>query len=269
MNHPSHNDFRGVVFMRIKVIRACKNKNLAQFRVLLILCLCAIIIFGFAVIRSIGYAFSPKNSYESGRNMMTTVIIDPGHGGEDGGAVGVGGVVEKNINLDISLKLRDYFKASGFNVVMTRDDDRSIYDDGCKTIKEKKVSDIHNREKLIKDYPNCIFISIHQNKFEESKYSGTQVFYSKNNRKSEMLAKSVQNQVKISLQPDNERLIKPSGSNLYILYHTKVPAIMAECGFLSNPTEAKKLQDSEYQDQMAFSIYSGALKYVTMNEYND
>lgn len=194
------------------------------------------------------------------------VIIDPGHGGVDGGAVGYGGVVEKGVNLDISLKLRSLFEASGFNVIMTREDDRSIHDEGSDTIREKKVTDIHNRSKLLAKHPEAIFISIHQNKFEESKYSGTQVFYSKNNDDSKLLAQFIQDNVKEMLQPENTREIKPAGKNLYILYHAKSPAVMVECGFLSNPKEAALLQDSEYQNKMAFAIYCGALEYYSGDE---
>jgi len=200
------------------------------------------------------------NNIEKQKN---TIIIDPGHGGVDGGAVGYNDIVEKDINLSISLKLRTLFEASGFNVVMTREDDRSIHDKDSKTIREKKVSDIHNRSKLLEKYPDAIFLSIHQNMYTESKYSGTQVFYSKNNEDSKILASLIQSNVKELLQPENERVIKPAGKDLYILYHAKIPAVMVECGFLSNPDEAKKLNSSEYQYKMAFAIYCGTLDYCS------
>lgn len=255
--------------MKLRIIKYCTKKDLIIIRSFLVIMLCSLIIIGYSVINNIGFALVPHFTKNNPNNLMTTVIIDAGHGGEDGGAVGVDGVVEKGINLDISLKLKDYFKSAGFNVVMVREDDTAVYDESCKTLRQKKVSDIHNREELIKEYPNSIFISIHQNKFQESKYNGTQVFYSKNNDKSKILAQCIQSQIKESLQPENDRMIKPAGSNLYILYHTKVPAIMAECGFLSNPEEAKKLQTNEYQNEIAFAIFSGTIKYVTTDDILD
>lgn len=187
------------------------------------------------------------------------VIIDAGHGGVDGGAVGVDGVVEKGINLAISLKLKALFTASGYQVIMTREDDRSIHDEGSETIRRKKTTDIHNRFKIMEENPKALFLSIHQNKFGQSQYSGTQVFYSANNEISKVLAQSIQESVKAQLQPQNDRAIKPAGDNLYLLYHAKSPAVLVECGFLSNPTEAGLLQSDAYQNKMAFAIYCGVL----------
>jgi N-acetylmuramoyl-L-alanine amidase len=194
-----------------------------------------------------------------------TVIIDPGHGGPDGGAVGVDGVVEKGINLSISLKLRSYFIAAGYTVIMTREDDRTIADEGSKTIRSKKNTDLHNRLDIVDAYPNALFISIHQNIYSSAQYSGTQVFYSPNNPCSKDLATLWQSTVKNQLQPDNSRAIKPAEDNLFILYHAKSPAVMVECGFLSNPGECKKLEDNAYQNQMAFSIFSGTLQYYSQD----
>lgn len=199
----------------------------------------------------------------SGPGYDKTVVIDPGHGGMDGGAVGVGGVVEKGINLAISLRLKSFFEATGYKVIMTRTDDRSIHDEGSETIRQKKVTDIHNRSKLLAENPRAIFISVHQNKFGKSQLSGTQVFYSKNNDDSKLLAQFLQSNVKELLQPANEREIKSAGKNLYILYHAKSPAVMVECGFLSNPGEAALLQDSSYQGKMAFAIFCGTLDFYS------
>lgn len=190
-----------------------------------------------------------------------TVIIDPGHGGPDGGAVGVGGNVEKEINLAISLKLRSFFEAGGYRVIMTREDDRSIYDPGSDTLREKKSTDIHNRLKIADQNPRALFLSIHQNLFTQSQYSGAQVFYSQNNPDSKLLAGCLQSNIRTLLQPQNERVIKPAESNLYILYHAKSPAVLVECGFVSNPEENQKLQDDAYQNQMAFSIYYGTMDF--------
>lgn len=192
-----------------------------------------------------------------------TVIIDPGHGGVDGGAVGAGGVVEKYINLSISLKLRDFFQAAGFKVIMTRSDDRSIHDEGSDTIRSKKTSDLHNRFDIIEQNPDAVFLSIHQNIFSDSKYHGTQVFFSPNGPVSEQLADNIQKTIRETLQPDNDRETKPAGKNLFLLYNAKTPAVLVECGFLSNIKEETLLQDDAYQTKMAFEIFCGTLAFYS------
>lgn len=193
------------------------------------------------------------------RDYDYAVIIDPGHGGTDGGAVGVDGVIEKGINLSISLKLRTFFEQAGFKVIMTREDDRSIHDDNSNTIRKQKKSDLYNRFDIIKNNPRAIFISIHQNKFEDGKYSGAQVFYSKNNDASELLAATLQINIKKTLQPQNNREIIKAEKNLFLLYNAKTPAVLVECGFLSNANEAASLQNNDYQNKMAFAIFYGTI----------
>ncbi len=187
------------------------------------------------------------------------IIIDAGHGGEDGGAVD-NGTVEKNINLKISLKLKELFKISGFNVVMTRNSDKMINESGT-SLRERKVSDMKKRLELFNNDINNIVISIHQNKFTVEKYSGTQVFYGKNNKNSALLAESIKNNVKALLQPDNERAVKPADRNIYLLYNSDVPAVIVECGFISNYNEAKKLNDNDYQNKIAFAVFSGFMDF--------
>lgn len=191
-----------------------------------------------------------------------TVIIDAGHGGMDGGAVGVGGVIEKDINLSIALKLKDMMTLNGINVIMTRDTDTSIHDEGITTARQQKVSDIHNRFALTEEYPNAYFISIHQNKFEKASSSGAQVFYGLNNPESANLAQAMQQTIREALQPENERETKPSGSNLYILHNAKSAAIMVECGFLSNASDVELLTKDEYQSKMAYAIFAGFVRYT-------
>ncbi len=192
------------------------------------------------------------------------VVIDAGHGGEDGGA-SANGVLEKNINLPIALKLRDMLKSAGYQVVMTRDTDISIYDSTASTVREKKVSDMKNREKIINSSDKNILLSIHQNKFEQSKYSGTQIFYSKNDPESAVLAESIRRSVTGMLQPENKRELKADNNSIYILKTAKVPAVIVECGFLSNPDEAAKLSSDKYQNEMAFAIFCGFLEYESAN----
>ena len=193
---------------------------------------------------------------------LPTIVIDAGHGGEDGGAVADDGTNEKDINLKIAQQLNLLLKSGGFKTVMTRNSDIAIYDEGCETIKDKKVSDMHNRLKIFNNDNNSIIISIHQNKFEQEKYSGTQIFYSINNPNSEILAENIRSSVIGMLQPDNNRENKSATKSIYLLHNCKQPAVIVECGFISNKAELAKLKTEEYQNQMAFSIYCGCLEYI-------
>ncbi len=190
-----------------------------------------------------------------------TIVIDPGHGGEDSGAVN-NNILEKDINLAISCYLRDYFVANGFNVIMTRKDDVSLND---KSKKYSKQQDLKNRVEVFNSSKNNVVISIHQNKFTDSKYHGTQIFYSDNNKQNSVLAENLRSSVVNLLQPDNQRECKLSGSEIYILDNTDVPAILIECGFLSNKNEAEKLNRITYQKQLAYSIFLGFLEYYYTN----
>ncbi len=190
-----------------------------------------------------------------------TVIIDAGHGGFDGGAVGADGTIEKIINLQISQKLCNILKLYGYNVIMTRSDDKSINDSEAKTVRQKKISDIHNREKIINANPNAVFISIHQNKYSDSSVNGTQVFYSANNPLSLKLAQKIQDSIVKKIQKDNYRKIKKSGTEIYLLYHSKIPSVMVECGFISNQSDLDNLKNEIYQQKIAVSIADGLINY--------
>lgn len=187
-------------------------------------------------------------------------VIDAGHGGEDGGAV-ANEITEKDINLKIAQILSDIIASNGYEVVMTRNDDNSIESSGD-TLRERKVSDMKNRLEIFNSDPDNIVISIHQNKFTESQYSGTQIFYSPNNEKSSVLAESIRKSVVNLLQPDNERQSKAAGNEIYLLYNSKAPSVIVECGFISNAEEAEKLQNEDYQKQIAWSIFLGALDFA-------
>lgn len=189
------------------------------------------------------------------------IIIDAGHGGVDSGAVGVDNVLEKDINLSIALKLRDLLDATGFNTTMTREVDESIHDKDANSIRAKKVSDMKNRLNLVNGDANNLLISIHQNKFEESQYRGAQVFFSRNNPRSQELAQSMRAAIVGLLQKDNSREVKPSPKGVFLLNKATVPAIIVECGFLSNSEDVKNLLTEDYQEQMAFSIYCGFLDF--------
>lgn len=196
---------------------------------------------------------SPTNS--------RVIILDAGHGGMDGGCSAADGTVEKDINLNILLNLRDMLVASGYTVEVTRDSDKSIHDSGIEGIANQKSSDMDNRLELFNKYDNAICVSIHQNLFTDPKYSGAQMFYADTNSKSETLAGILQNKFVEFLQPQNAREIKLCGKELFLCYYSNNPTVMAECGFLSNPEEAEKLKTPEYQKEVAFTIY------CSINEY--
>ena len=193
-------------------------------------------------------------------NNLPIIIIDAGHGGEDGGAVGVDGTFEKDINLQIALKVNEILSIFGYQTHLIRNIDKSIHTTG-NTIRERKVSDIHNRADTMKLYENCIYLSIHQNKYSDSRIWGTQTFYSANCEESKEIAQLIQNAVKNQLQPNNKRQIKKSGTDIYVLYNATKPAIMVECGFVSNQSELNQLKDKTYQNNMALSIATGIINY--------
>ena len=191
------------------------------------------------------------------------IVLDAGHGGQDGGAVAKDGTQEQYINLDITLKLNEILTKDGYRTLLTRTDNNSIHDADAKTTREQKVSDIHNRLKIVEANPGCLFVSVHQNYYTESQYSGAQVFYSPNAPESSQLAQCIQSSIVSSLQPGNNRQIKESGSSIYILYHATEPAVLVECGFLSNPEETAKLNEESYRQQMAQAIADGIERYIS------
>ncbi len=193
-----------------------------------------------------------------------TLVIDAGHGGEDGGAVNDSGVLEKDINLVIANDTASLFRFLGFDVVQTRMQDMALSTDGD-TIRSRKVADMKKRLEIFNSSDDNVIISIHQNKFPESKYHGTQIFYSPNNPSSKELADSIKFSVKGLLQPENERECKQADSGIYLLKSTDKPAVIVECGFISNSDECKKLLTDDYQKQMSYSIVAGFLNYYNTN----
>ena len=227
-------------------------------------CICFALLSAF-VFLMISAALNIKVSVSSENvKSMPTIVIDAGHGGEDGGAVSESGVLEKDINLSIANDTSALFYLLGFDVTQTRKTDIAL-DNGEDTIRKRKVSDMKKRLEIFNSSKENTIISIHQNKFSESKYHGTQIFYSPNNPKSKQLADSIKYSVKSLLQPDNERECKKADSGIYLLKNTNNPAVIVECGFISNGEECKNLLDSQYQKQMAYSITAGFLSYYNTN----
>jgi len=188
------------------------------------------------------------------------LILDAGHGGFDGGAVGVNGAIEKDLNLAITQQTAAIAQLAGFSVTQVRESDAAVCDEGLSTIRKKKVSDLHNRLAMLEADPAAVFVSIHQNHFSQASSRGTQIFFSRNDPRSEVLADRLQKRIASNLQPENRRETKPAGKNLYLLSHAQSPAVLVECGFLSNPEECEMLCAPAYQQQLAFSIVEALLE---------
>lgn len=198
-------------------------------------------------------------SVNSNNQSKVTIVLDAGHGGEDGGAV-ANDVVEKEINLSITLKLAEIFKSSGYDVILTRSTDDFVDAKGS-TLRERKVSDMKNRLKIFNSCDENIVISIHQNKFTQEKYCGTQIFYSTNNSESSILANNIQSSVVTLIQPENIRQCKSATEDIYLLKNAEVPAIIVECGFISNINEANNLKSNDYQNKLSYAIFMGFMEY--------
>ncbi len=192
---------------------------------------------------------------------VRVVILDAGHGGEDGGAVGVTGLVEKDLNLDLAKRLCALLEADGVRVIMTRTEDVLLYDRGVDYEGRKKVLDLAARQAIGDANPDALFVSLHANTFPQDVYHGLQVWYSPNHPGSMTLAESIRGEVVGTLQPDNHRQSKAAGSNIFLLDRLQQPAVLVECGFLSNPAECRSLEDEEYRQQLALALYKGIAAY--------
>lgn len=190
-----------------------------------------------------------------------TVVVDAGHGGEDGGTTSVSGVLESRLNLEIALKMRDLLELLGVRTVTVRESDISVYTGDCQTLSQKKVSDLKNRVALVNNTPNALVLSIHQNYFEQPKYRGAQVFYAKT-QGSKALAALVQASIAEHLDPDNRRAVKQAAS-VYLMEHIERTGILIECGFLSNYEEDRLLQSPQYQKKLSLAVCSAVVQYMT------
>lgn len=187
------------------------------------------------------------------------VIIDAGHGGIDGGAVSCTGVFESQINLQIALKLEALMHLLGIRTVMIRDTDRSIYTEGT-TIAAKKVSDIKERVRIVNTTPNALLISIHQNYFQDGRYSGAQVFYNSQSD-SKLLAENLQTALREKISSANKRQVKKA-SGVYLMEHINCTGVLVECGFLSNFKEEALLRDSSYQNALCCVIAATVSQFI-------
>ena len=172
----------------------------------------------------------------------------------------VHGTTEAESNLKIALKVQKLLEQSGATVILTRSDENAIYDIDSKTLRQKKISDIHNRVKIGNESSADIFVSIHLNKIPQEQYDGWQTFYKGGNQQGQKLAVSIQNNLNEAIQKENNRVAKTI-DNIYIIKHVEIPTTIVECGFLSNQEEEKKLLDDSYQDRLAWGIYNGIIDY--------
>ncbi len=204
-------------------------------------------------------AFSPA------RHPGETLIVDAGHGGEDGGAVSITGVPESGVNLAIALKLDQILGLYGAPPTLLRSEDISIHDPSAGTLREKKVSDLHNRVAAIEAAQNATLISIHQNTYTSAKYHGAQVFYA-NGELSLPFAQQTQELLRQAVDPENSRVPAKIPDTVYLMNHISCRAILVECGFLSNPEEEQKLLNDEYQTKIASALCASWLQTLTNEE---
>lgn len=188
------------------------------------------------------------------------IILDAGHGTPDEGAESSSGTLEAPINLQITLKIQKLLESSGATVILTRSDDNSICEIDAETIREKKISDVHQRVKIGNNSSADVFVSIHLNKISESQYSGWQTFYKNSDENSKKLATSIQNSLNSTISNNYDR-IPHTISNVYIMKNVEIPITIVECGFLSNKEDEARLKTDEYQEQLAWGIYNGIMDY--------
>lgn len=208
--------------------------------------------------------------YGSRRAIMTmnvpstkkVIVIDPGHGGNDPGAVSRSGILEKDINLKIALYLREYLEQSGSIVILTREKDIGLYSANSSN---KKREDLKNRKNIVRESNPDIFITIHLNSFPQSQYYGAQTFYPQDNLSGKRAAELIQEELINTLDKNNSR-VALSKDNVYIINELSIPTVLVECGFLSNAEEAKKLNDSKYQRKIAWAMYAGLQKFFAESQ---
>ncbi|ALS26208.1 N-acetylmuramoyl-L-alanine amidase [Paenibacillus sp. 32O-W] len=189
-----------------------------------------------------------------------TIAIDAGHGGVDGGAVSKQGVIEKDLNLAIALYLRDYLQQAGAIVIMTRETDNDLADTATRPIAKRKTEDLLKRVQFVKEHDANMLVSIHMNSMPSARWKGAQTFYYPNHPDNRLLATLIQEEIKRNLENTNR--VASKVNTVYLLRALDdIPAALVEVGFLSNPGEAERLADAEYQRQVAASIYQGILRY--------
>ncbi|MCI8328151.1 MAG: N-acetylmuramoyl-L-alanine amidase [Oscillibacter sp.] len=204
-------------------------------------------------------------SFSVWNDSPVTVVIDPGHGGEDGGAVSPGGVPESQINLAVSLRVHDLLRFAGRRTRLTRSEDITICDEGLDTMRQRKSSDLKNRVRIVEETGNAILLSIHQNSLPSSPIThGAQVFWNRQEG-AESLAEQVQDALNAGINSGNEKHPRQIPDSIYLMKNITVPGVLVECGFLSNGPETERLQDPDYQLRLAAAIAAGFLSAGTIS----
>ena len=191
-------------------------------------------------------------------------VIDPGHGGEDAGCSSAGGLLEKDLNLSVARDISAILNAAGYTTVLTRTEDTLLYDmyrDRMDYTGYKKIYDLKNRMRFTEETQAKYFVSIHMNKFPQTQYSGLQVYYSPNDPGSVQMADRIQSYVQKYVQPENERKTKKATKGIYLLHRMEIPAVLVECGFLSNQAETARLEEPTHQRLLAAAITTGYLRW--------
>lgn len=188
------------------------------------------------------------------------IIIDAGHGGEDPGALAADGTMEKDLNLLMAKEIGSMLSEHGFQVLYTRTEDRLLYKEEENIKGLRKISDLKNRVAYANAYPGAILISVHMNAYQSASCKGLQVYYSENTEESEKIAEKIQSRVVADVQTGNRRQVK-RGKDIYLLEHCEIPAVLIECGFISNPEECRKLSEKEYRNRLCFSIVCAMIEY--------
>lgn len=245
------------------------SKSMINYVVFSFLFLTAVLFVGSQSVRYFGGMGTEDAASVGEGEPVPAVIIDPGHGGEDGGAVGADGTLEKNLNLAVSENVRDIFTLFGIPVEMTRSGDHMLYDyynDLDDYTGKMKTYDLKNRLKIAESSGAELFLSIHMNKFTDPQYSGLQVYFSPNHAESSPFASMIREYAKNYLQPHNNREIKKATSSIYILHRITMPAVLVECGFLSNKAECALLNTAEYRLRTASVIASAGMEWLVCGE---
>ena len=230
---------------------------LLRKRDLLLSCLFGCFFLGMAAVLWSGSAVP---AFHVRDDVPVTVVIDPGHGGEDGGAVSPGGVAEGQINLAVSLRVSDLLRFAGQRTRLTREEDVTICDEGLDTMRQRKSSDLKNRVKLVEETENAVLLSIHQNSLPSSPVThGAQVFWNRQEG-AERLAESIQAALNDTVNAGNAKHSRKIPDTIYLMKNITAPGVLVECGFLSNGPETERLQNPAYQLRLAAAITAGFMR---------
>lgn len=218
----------------------------------------AVLLAAASLLAVMGWDREKLTSAQGGMSGERCVVLDAGHGGDDPGKIGINGALEKDVNLAITLLVKQYLEESDIRVVLTRENSEGLYDAGASN---KKVQDMKRRIGIIEENSPDVTVSIHQNSYPEEYVHGAQVFYYTGSEEGKALAEKIQRRLVEGVDPENKRQVKANDS-YYLLKKTRVPIVIVECGFLSNAEESEKLCTEEYREKLAWQIHLGIVQYL-------